>query len=326
MPARRATIGDVAADAGVSTATVSRVVNGATVSPATAERVRRSIARLRYTPNALTRSIFAGRSSTIGVVLRDLDTPFYLDLIRGIDEVAAAGDSLILLANTDRRADRELAHLRAMDEQRVRGLIVATGEAADDYTRRMAGDGTPCVLVARTVPDPPPGMHSITLDNAEAGRLMATHLVERGRSAIGVVTVGRRPAQLGRVDGLRRALAGFGLPLPHDAVTVARNGSEVDGALGALLARAAPMDAVVCTSGRLTVAVHAGLVRRGITVPADLGFLTMDDFPWADALGITAVAQPSYLMGRKAAELVMQDPAGSAAVVFQPALIARGSG
>ena len=324
-PAKRATIGDVAAGAGVSTATVSRVVNGGAVADATAARVRAAIARLQYTPNALTRGVFAGRSSAIGVVLRDLSTPFYLDLIRGIDEAAAANGSLITLANTARRSDREVAHIRAMDEQRVRGLIVATGSAAGGYVRRMAGNGTPCVLVARTVPNPRAGLHSITLDDGEAGRLMAAHLVACGRSSIGVVASGLRPAQAARIAGLRRALDELGVTLPGDAVTVAADPADADEAVGSLLARPGAVDAIVCTTGRLTVAVHAALTGRGVAVPDDVAFLTMDDFPWAATLGITAIAQPSHPMGRSAADLVMQNPQRPARLVFAPALVARGS-
>jgi LacI family transcriptional regulator len=324
---KRATIGDVAAYAGVSTATVSRVLNGGAVAEPTASRVREAVARLAYTPNALTRSIFAGRSSTIGVVIRDLSSPFYLDLIRGIDTVAAANDSLVLLTNTFRQIDREVAQVRAMDEQRVRGLIVTTGETADSRTRRMAESGAPCVVVARTVPDPPPGVHSVSLDNVAAGRLMATHLAGCGRSSVAVVTSGRRTSQLERTTGLRQALADLGLPLPEDAVAVAESETEVGDAVGSLLARARdrPVDAVVCTTGRLTVAVHSALTARGIAIPDDVAFLTMDDFSWAPALGITVIAQPSYEMGRRAAELVVERPDEPVALVFAPTLVARTS-
>ena len=181
---KRATIGDVAAQAGVSTATVSRVLNGGAVAEATAARVWEAVTALQYTPNALTKSIFAGRSSTIGVVIRDLSSPFYLDLIRGIDEVAAANGSLVMLANTFRQIDREVGQVRTMDEQRVRGLIVTTGEATDSRTRRMAETGTPCVIVARTVPDPPPGMHSISLNNV-AGRTADGRASGRVRAVVG---------------------------------------------------------------------------------------------------------------------------------------------
>ncbi|BCB76944.1 LacI family DNA-binding transcriptional regulator [Phytohabitans flavus] len=326
---RRVTIGDVAAEAGVSTATVSRVINGGTVAEATATRVWEAVTRLEYTPNALTRSIFAGRSSTIGVVIRDLNSPFYLDLMRGIDEVAAANDSLVMFANTFRHVDRDLAQVRAMDEQRVRGLIVTTGEGSDKLTRRMAERGTTCVIVARTVPDPPPGLHSISLNNVEAGRLMATHLAACERSAVGVVSSGGRPSQIERTEGLRRGLADLGLSLPEDAVIAAENDSEVDRAVGALLAaghaRGKPLDAIVCTTGRLTVAAYSALAARGIAIPDDIAFLTMDDFPWAAMLGITVIDQPSYEMGRRAAELVVDTPSDSVELVFEPALVARTS-
>jgi LacI family transcriptional regulator len=326
---KRATIGDVAAHAGVSTATVSRVLNGGAVAEATATRVREAITHLDYTPNALTKSIFTGRSAAIGVVIRDLSSPFYLGLIRGIDEVAAANDSLVMLASTLCQLDREVAQVAAMDEQRVRGLIVTTGETTDSRTRRMAESGTPCVIVARTVADPPSGMHSVSLDNVEAGRLMAVHLAECGRSSVGVVTSGRRPSQVERTTGLRRALAELGLPLPADAVTVAETEREVSDAVGLLLARAhdrhEPLDAIVAATGRLTVAVHSALTARGMAIPDDIAFLTMDDFPWATALGITVIAQPSYQMGRQAAQLVVERPSKPARLVFEPTLAARNS-
>jgi LacI family transcriptional regulator len=326
---KRVTIGDVAAQAGVSTATVSRVLNGGVVAEPTATRVWEAIARLEYTPNALTKSIFAGRSSTIGVVIRDLSSPFYLDLIRGIDQVAAASDSLVMLANTFREIDREVAQVRTMDEQRVRGLIVTTGETTDSRTRRMAESGTPCVIVARTVADAPSGLHSIRLDNVEAGRLIAVHLAECGRSSVGVVTSGLRPSQLERTAGLRRALTELGRPLAEDAVAVAETEEKAGDAVGSLLARARdrdePLDAIVCTTGRLTVAVHSALTARGLAIPDDIAFLTMDDFPWATALGITVIAQPSYQMGRRAAALVVERPSQPVQLVFQPALVARSS-
>ena len=326
---KRATVGDVAAHAGVSTATVSRVLNGGAVAEATAARVWEAVTRLNYTPNALTRSIFTGRSNTIGVVIRDLSSLFYLDLVRGIDEVAAANDSLVLRTNTFRQVGREVAQVRTMEEQRVRGLVMTTGETTDGRTRRMAESGTPCVVVARTVRNPPPGMHSVSLNNRKAGRLMAGHLAECGRSCVGVVTSGSRQSQIERTAGLRRALAELGLPLPADAVTVATTENEVSHALSALFAgahgRGKPLDAIVCTTGRLTVAVHSALTARGIAIPDDMAFLTMDDFPWATALGITVIAQPAYQMGRRAAELVVERSHESVKHIFEPALVARNS-
>lgn len=322
---KRTTIGDVAAAAGVSVATVSRVLNGGAVRAATAATVWEAVNRLEYTPNALTKGIFAGRSSTIGVVIDDLRSPFYLDLMRGIDEVADAHGSLVMFANTSHDAGREVAHVQTMDEQRVRGLIVTTGESTDDRTRRMATGGTPCVIVARPVRNPQPCLHSVSLDNIAAGRLIAEHLVSCGRRSVGVITSGTRPSQLDRTEGLRRGLRQAGLPLSEDAVTAVAVDEHVSDAVGALLERRTRMDAIVCLTGRRTVAVHSALLGRGLTIPDDIGFLTMDDFVWAPALGITVIAQPSYRMGQQAAELIVTNPGESARLTFEPTLVARTS-
>ncbi|MGW1345259.1 LacI family DNA-binding transcriptional regulator [Kribbella sp. NPDC002412] len=326
---KRATIGDVAAAAGVSVATVSRVLNGGQVKEATATKVWEEVNRLDYSPNALTKSIFAGRSSTIGVVIDDLSSPFYLDLMRGIEEVAAANGSLVMFANTFRHVDREVGQVQTMNEQRVRGLIVTTGDATDARTRRMAEGGTPCVIIARSVPDPPHRLHSVRLDNVEAGRLMAGHLVSCGRTSVGVISASRRPTQIERTAGLRQGLAEAGLDLPEDAVAIANSGQEVDGAMDALLRRAAdrrtPLDAIVCNTGRLTAAVHGALTRRGLVIPDDIAFLSLDDFPWAEALGITVIAQPADLMGQRAAELIVENPDRAVQLDFAPTLIPRTS-
>jgi LacI family transcriptional regulator len=322
---KRTTIGDVASHAGVSTATVSRVLNGGTVAEATATRVRAAVTQLQYSPNALTRSIFAGHAHTIGVIIRDLSSPFYLDLIRGIDEIAAADGNLVILANSDGRTDREVAQVRSMDEQRVRGLIVTTDPDTDEHTRRMAERGTPCVIIARTVPEPPAELHTISLDNTAAGAMMAEHLAACGRSAIGVIA-GSRPSQVERTDGLRRALDALALPEPAVATT---EYDTVDDAVQTLLAHARrhnrPLDAIACLTGRLTVAVHTTLAAQGIAIGTDVAFLTMDDFPWAATLGITVITQPARHMGRQAAELILDPPTTPAALIHKPTLIARNS-
>lgn len=322
---KRTTIDDVAAAAGVSVATVSRVLNSGTVKPATATRVWDAAKRLEYTPNALTKSIFAGRSSMIGVLIDDLSSPFYLDLMRGIDEVADANGSLVMFANMFRHAGREVAQIETMDEQRVRGLIVTTGESSDDRTRRMAAGGTPCVVVARSVEDPPPHLHSVALDNISAGRLVANHLISCGRRSVGVITSGERPSQRDRTEGLRQGLVDAGLALPEKAVASVDSNEKVSDAVGTLLERHAKTDAIVCLSGRRTVAVHSALASRRLTIPDDIGFLTMDEFAWASALGITTVTQPSYQMGQKAAELIIDSPPQPAQLTFEPKIITRAS-
>lgn len=325
---KRTTIGDVAAAANVSIATVSRVLNGLAVKEVTATRVRDAAARLEYTPNALTKSIFAGRSSTIGVLIDDLRSPFYLDLMRGIDDVAAANGSLVMFSNTFRHTGREVAQVQAMDEQRVRGLIVTSGASVDERVRRMAAGGTPCVVVARTLQDPPPGLHSVSLDNVTAGRMMAEHLLSCGRRTIGVIASGAVPSQIGRIEGLRKGLGKDNALLNDDAIAILDDDvttPEVTDAVTSLLDANPSMEAMVCLSGRYTLAVHTALVDRGLSIPEDIGFLTMDDFAWAQNLGITVVTQPSHQMGQEAAKLIVENPRVSAQLTFEPELISRAS-
>ncbi|GIT82048.1 LacI family transcriptional regulator [Leifsonia sp. LS1] len=325
---KRTTIGDVAAAAGVSIATVSRVLNGGPVTEITAAKVRSAADRLKYTPNALTKSIFAGRSSTLGVLIDDLRSPFYTDLMRGIDDVANANGSLVMFSNTFFHTGREVAQVQAMDEQRVRGLIVTSGPSVDERVQRMAEEGTPCVLVARAPQTKGPRLHSVSLNNLAAGQIMAEHLVACGRTSVGVLSAGTSASQVARVDGLRSGLRRHGEYLMDSAVEILDDDGgmvEVDNAIGTLLDNNAGLNAIVCMSGRHTVAAHTALANRSLAIPADMAFLSMDDFAWAAALGITTVAQPAYEMGLSAARFVVENSLAPNRLVFEPELIARTS-
>lgn len=325
----RATINDVATAANVSTATVSRVLNGHKVTSSTSDRVWAAVGTLDYTPNALTRGVFAGRSNTIGVIIRDLNSPFYLELMRGIDKVATHDRSLVMFANTFNQIEREAAHVQTMDEQRVRGLILTTGPSTDDRTKHFAERGTPCVIVARKAPDLVPNLHSIALDNHEAGRLIATHLIECGKKSIGVLHGGSRTSQSERIDGLRETLAEYDLTLHDDVVHVAESGNDVSVALDEIFTNAKavgrPIDAIVCLTGLLTTRTYEVLNERGCHIPEDIALIAMDDFPWAKTLGITVVAQPSFDMGVEAATLITNGNDHPQHIVKNPRLVVRQS-
>lgn len=324
----RPTISDVAATAGVSTATVSRVLNGHNVSGETAARVQAAVTALDYTSNALTRGVFAGKSSTIGVVIQDLSSPFYLDLIRGIDAAATAHGSLVTFANTFGHRDQEGAHIRTMDEQRVRGLILTTGPNEDARPRRMASEGTPCVVVARRIEQPGPNLHSISLDNVDAGRLIASHLLACGKTSIGVISIDSdyHQSQRERLEGIRQTLHAA-----RNADVVVRDVHSAED-LHEVLPRALTdragnksPDALVCLSGRLTRPIYQRLQSLGLRIPEDIALIAMDDFAWADVLGLTVVTQPSYEMGLEAANLIARAPQEPTQLVMKAQVIVRRS-
>lgn len=321
----RATINDVAASAGVSTATVSRLLNGRNVSSDTAERIWKAVAELDYSPNALTRGIFAGRSSTIGVIIRDLDSPYYLELMRGIEEAATSHDSLVMFANSYSNVELEAAHVQRMDEQRVRGLILTGGPDLDGWARRIASTGTPCVIMNRVVEDMPPNLHTVSLDNIEAGQLVGEHLLSCGRSSIAVVTMGTRVQGLERLAGLRTVLAENGIDLPDAMVAAVEGKEEVFGAVAELLGDGSSVDAIACFSDLLTRHVYEALLELGRNVSDDIALIAVGDFDWSKALDLTVVAQPTYEMGQEAAMLVVTQPEESVRIVKRPRLVARGS-
>lgn len=321
----RATITDVAAAAGVSTATVSRLLNGHNVSSDTADRIWKAVTALDYTPNALTRGVFAGRSNTIGVIIRDLDGPFYLDLIRGIEESATAHNSLVMFANSFSNVDLEAAHVQRMDEQRVRGLILTGSPELDVKARKIAANGTPCVIVGRVVEDMPPNLHTVSLDNARAGRMVGQHLLACGHSSIAVITPMSRVQGSERTQGLRAVLAENGIEAPDSMIRAVEARGDVFDVVAELVSGDHPVDAIASFSDLLTRHVYEALLKLGRRVPDDVALIAVGDFDWGEALGLTVVAQPTLDMGMEAATLIMTQPEESVRIIKQPRLIARRS-
>jgi LacI family transcriptional regulator len=334
--ANRPTVKDVADAAGVSTATVSRVLSGAShVSPDLAARVTRVVDELGYSPNGLTRGVFQGRANTIGVLIGDLRSHFYVELVRGAEEVATQAGSSVLLADTSRDPAAERRLLGLMDEQRVRGLITTTGPDNDDLTRRLATRGAQCVLLTRAPEGTHQRVHSVHLDDRAAGALAARHLYALGRRRMAVLTSSPRlVTQRLRLAGVQAERAATGRQA--GAVPVRTSATpdlpDVAAAVAELLAgggRGRRPDALICTSGRLTLgAVHA-LRTSGVRIPDDLAFVTFDDFPWA-ALNdppLTVVNQRPHEMGVRATEVILTKPDRDdpVEIVIPPTLIVRQS-
>ncbi|SFO19904.1 MULTISPECIES: LacI family DNA-binding transcriptional regulator [Actinomadura] len=330
----RPTIKDVAAAAGVSTATVSRVLSGTSpVSPDLVARVTRVIDELGYSPNGLTRGVFKGRSNSIGVLVGDLRNHFYVELVRGAEEVATSADGSVLLADTSRNPSAERRLLSLMDEQRVRGLITTTGHDNDDLTRQMASRGAQCVLLTRAPAAAHPRMHSVHLDDRAAGALCARHLYGLGRRRIAVVTSTRRlTTQRLRLAGVAAERDATGPPAGPISVHTCETqepGVVAEAVAELLTAReGGPPDAVICTSGRLTREVFGSLRAAGARIPDDIAFVSFDDFPWASLIDppLTVVDQHPHRMGVLATRLILaEDRDEPEEIVIEPTLIVRRS-
>jgi LacI family transcriptional regulator len=330
---RRPTMRDVAASAGVSLKTVSRVVNAEpNVGSATAERVHGAIERLGYHRDDVARSLRPGQSTaTIGLVIGDLGNPFYAAVARGVEEVAARRRHLLVTASSEDEPRRERELLQAMLRHRVDGLLVipAGRDGGDHAHLRIERQlGTPVVFLDR----PPTGLDAdvVMMDNRGGARRAVEHLIAHGHRRIGIV--GDAPSFFTvreRVRGCREALAHAGLQLDESLVRLRPHDTEEAAAVAAeLLALPDPPTAIFATNNRMSVGVLRAL-RDGSPPVALVGF---DDFELADmvATPVTVVRYNAGELGRRAAHVLFArldgDDGPPQRVVVLTELVQRGSG
>ncbi|WP_307797194.1 LacI family DNA-binding transcriptional regulator [Actinomadura barringtoniae] len=325
----RPTMREVAAAAGVSLKTVSRVVNDeAGVRPDTAERVRAAIARLGFQRNDLARSLRGGgRTHSIGLVIKDVANPFYSQIARGVEDVAGAGGGLVISGSSDEDPERERRLIRSLCERRVDGLLVVPCGTGHGYLETELALGTPMVFLDR------PGdldVDTVLIDNVGGAREAVRHLVAHGH---------RRVAFLGdlpkiftareRLRGYAEALEESGIA--YDPAIVRMGQHDVAGAghvMDELLAVPDPPSAVFTGNNLLT----AGALRAIRAARARVALVGFDDFELADLLAtpVTVVAHEPADMGRRAAEILARRIRGEggppARVLLPTRLIVRGSG
>jgi LacI family transcriptional regulator len=327
---------DVAEAASVSVGTVSNVLNRPDrVAAGTAERVRAAIERLGYVRNDAARQLRAGRSRSVGFIVRDVGNPFFTDVARGAERAAAAAGLTVLLANSDESGEREAAYIDLFEEQRVLGVLISP--VAEDLPRlaSLRERGTPVVMVDRQSPDP--RFSSVAVDDVAGGRLAITHLAETGRRRIVFVGGPHSIQQVGdRLAGARRAAEEQGdvmlTALPTESLTVLAGRAAGEEIL-AMRPGERP-DAIFAANDLVAMGVLQALTMMGdIRVPDDIALMGYDDIDFARAavVPLSSVRQPSELLGRTAMELLLGEADARdedfrpGQVVFQPELVVRRS-
>nr|WP_246314593.1 LacI family DNA-binding transcriptional regulator [Kineococcus aurantiacus] len=308
---------DVAAHAGVSVSTVSRVVNAERyVDAATREKVEASVAALGFLRNESARTLRPGqRTATVALVVEDLTNPFSAELAHGVELVAAAAGYVVLLLSTGRDAAGERDEVREQEivaellRRRVDGVLVVPG--ADDAAGRYAAlaERAPVVFVDRL----PRGVRGdvVLLDNAGGSRRLTGWLVDRGHRRIAYVGGDRRSGPgAKRYSGFRAALKAVGVPEHRELLRFGRRSSEeARTATGELLALPDPPTAVFCDNNRMTVGALLAVHRAG----ADVVVAGFDHVELAEVL-VDRVALVTYDpvdVGRRAAGLLVERLAGA---------------
>lgn len=327
---------DVAALAGVHTATASRALNPTTrelVSDKTAARVLDAAKQLGYTVNPIARSLKTNRSNSIGVVIPDLTNPLFPPIIRGIDDVLGAAGFSVLLVNTDNDKHRETGQVASLRARLVEGLIVATALLEDEHLSALARENVPLVLINRRMASP--GLPSVTGDDASGVYLAMRHLAELGHRRIAHLA-GPQGTSTGRVrlHAYRQALQDLELDRDGDLVVLCSAWSEQEGARGLaeLLARDPHVTAVLAGNDLLALGCYDLLAARSLSCPDDISVVGFNDIPIVDKLrpALTTVHIPHYDIGAEAARLLLaqmadDDNSTSKSILLPLELVVRGS-
>jgi LacI family transcriptional regulator len=305
----RARLEDVAKLANVHPATASRALNERTrgrVSPETLARVMRAVDELNYRPNTMARSLASARSSTIGVVIADLAVPLFAHMILGIDDALSDVGYTALIVNTDNDAERELRHLRSLEERRVDGLIVTTSLLGDPDESRRFSRVAPVVNLLRADGDPRTGQ--VISNDALGMALIVQHLHDLGHRRIGLVAGPPNiSTALARLRGYRNALLENGYDVDNDLVVTI---DHIDTAQGrraaAQLLDNTDATAIVGFNDMVTFGVLQELRARGYACPRDISVVGYSDVPAAELVALTTVAVDHYKMGVEAARMMLE--------------------
>ncbi|HWT23337.1 MAG TPA: LacI family DNA-binding transcriptional regulator [Solirubrobacteraceae bacterium] len=309
-----ATMEQVARLAGVSVTTVSHVLNGTRpASEATRRRVLAAVEQTGYRPNTIARALARARTQSLGLAISGLANPYFGDVIAAVEAEASRAGHTLLLGDTREDPAHELRIVHALLERRVDGLLLAPSPgAAEHVLPYLAAQAVPVVLLDRT---PSEAFDQVASENEEPTAHLVEHLAALGHRRIAMI-VGA-PALTTteeRVRGYRLGMERAGVRA--DDALIAGGGSQRDVARAAtheLLDRPDPPTALVSGNNFMTIGVMRALADRGLRVPEDIALVTFDDFEWADLFAprLTAVAQPTGELGRRAVELLlsrMADP------------------
>jgi LacI family transcriptional regulator len=304
---KRATLKEVAKQAGFSTATVSNVLNATKyVSDEVKEQVYSVMKALNYQPNNIAKSLRIQKSRIIGLLIPEIDNPFYSSVVRGIEYELAANKYNVLLCNTDSSIEKEREYLEGLIGKRIDGLIVSSAGNTGDYFRSLESAGVPIVFLNRC----PPFMNcDVIMTNNTRGAYTATeHLITHGYRKIGIIT-GPPSISTGkdRITGYRRALEDYGIaelePLVKEGLFDYQSGYEK---MKELMEQEMKPEAVFISNNSMTLGGYKYLKEKGIRIPEEVAVIAFDDPEWAELVNppVTSVRQQTYELGIQAAKLM----------------------
>ncbi|TFC24262.1 LacI family transcriptional regulator [Cryobacterium sp. MDB1-18-2] len=324
------TIREVAALAGVSVATASRVLSGnPATSPTSRARVASAAAELDFRPNAQARALRGARTNALGLLVSDVRNPFFADLAHTVEQAANLHGYVTLLGNANERADQQDRYLDTLISRRVDGIILAPVGEGSDSIRSLIAREIPTVFVDRTIA----GMDlpSVTTDGTTGIRQAVEHLAAAGHTRIGYIS-GPQASSTGRdrFAAFTRCVTENGLSADPSLVYFG-DYQAASGSAGvhALLGLREPPTALLVADSLMAVGAIASLHDLGVLLGVDLAMVAFDDVEWFALLNpaLSVISHSVADMGRTAVDLLLQviDGGTPASVVLPSELIVRAS-
>jgi LacI family transcriptional regulator len=296
-----ATIKEVAKEAGVSVATVSRVLNAnGYVHEDTRKAVEAAINKLDYRPNEIARSLYNRKSKLIGLVVPDITNPFFPELARGVEDFLQEQGYRLIIGNSDENREKEINYIETFIQHNVIGMICTSGEDTSLWDTLKI----PVVLLDRITEDYP----SVYADQAGGGRLAAETLIDRGSTNI---TLLRGPLNVRTAQ--ERFLAALEvLGRSNSAFQVMNTSFSFKGAnetAKQLFDMYPDTDGIIASNDIVASAVLREALKQGIKIPENLQIIGFDDIPVCELLypALSTIHQPAYLMGAEAAKLLIEN-------------------
>lgn len=326
-------IRDVAKAAGVSVATVSRYLHHPEkVRQATGRRVAAAIETMGYRPNFLARNFRTNRSYALLVLVPDISNPFFSEVIKGIENVAAEQGYSVLLGDTSYRKEREEEYAQIAATKRADGLIQLSGRIPKPVEEIVSAGALPFVSACEGVPGFPE--LNVGIDNIDAARRLTEHLIGLGHRSIGIITGPKNNQHTkARLEGFHRAMKAAQTPV--EVAFIAEGDYSLRSGYNAIsryISEGRP-DAVFCFSDQMAIGALRRLTEKGISVPGDISLAGFDNLEMTQYTipALTTVSQPARILGEEAAKLLFEQingnpPAGGALELAADIIVRESTG
>ncbi|MCQ2008688.1 MAG: catabolite control protein A [Sporolactobacillus sp.] len=303
-----ATIYDVAREAGVSMATVSRVVNGnPNVKPTTRKKVSEAIKRLGYRPNAVARGLASKKTTTVGVIIPDISSVYFSELARGIEDIATMYKYNIILCNSDQNKDKEIHLIQTLLGKQVDGIVFMGGKIDPEHIEEFKQSNVPFVL-ASTV-DEQHEIPSVNIDYEQAVFEVISKLIESGNQHVGFIN-GPVDVPINgkyKLNGYKAALKSHHIPFEETLVTEGdytyESGKE---ATSQFLSQEIKPTAIFVDSDEMAIGAIHEIQDEGLKVPEDIEVVSSENTRLVQMVRptLTSIAEPTYDIGAVAMRLL----------------------